>query len=109
MDFLSSGFNVVLIILGFGLLIFIHELGHFLAAKWAGIRTEAFAVGMGPVALAWRRGIGLRFGSTGRAVDERVREYFKSSGISIDAEGDEIDRRKRLYRAMDALGIGETE
>jgi len=101
---------VVLMLIGFGALIFIHELGHFLAAKWAGIRTEAFAVGMGPVALAWRRGIGLRLGSTGKAVDERVREYFKSSGISIDLEGgDEIERRKHLYRAMDALSIGETE
>ena len=67
MDFLSSGLNILLIILGFGLLIFVHELGHFITAKWAGIRTEAFAVGMGPVMIAWRKGIGFRFGSTAAA------------------------------------------
>jgi regulator of sigma E protease len=72
MDFLSSGFNLVLMIVGFGLLIFVHELGHFLAAKWAGIRTEAFAVGMGPVMVAWRKGVGTTLGSTTRQVVARA-------------------------------------
>jgi regulator of sigma E protease len=31
-----------------GLLIFVHELGHFLAAKWAGIRVERFSLGFPP-------------------------------------------------------------
>jgi len=30
-----------------GVLVFVHELGHFLAAKWAGIRVFRFALGMG--------------------------------------------------------------
>jgi membrane-associated protease RseP (regulator of RpoE activity) len=33
---------------GFGFLIFIHELGHFLAAKLVGIRVVRFAIGFGP-------------------------------------------------------------
>ena len=65
-------FGVFWIILGFGFLIFIHELGHFLAAKWAGIRTEGFAIGMGPVILAWRKGIGVVFGSTHHAVVKKT-------------------------------------
>lgn len=69
---LSVVFNVFLIIIGFGLLIFVHELGHFLAAKWAGIRTEAFAVGMGPVVCSWRKGIGFCFGSTHSRVVKRT-------------------------------------
>lgn len=39
------GVGVLLIVLG--VLIFVHELGHFLAAKWAGIRVHRFALGMG--------------------------------------------------------------
>src|SRR5262249_52980951 len=41
-----------------GVLIFVHELGHFLAAKWAGIRVHRFALGMGnPIPrLSFRRG-----------------------------------------------------
>lgn len=36
------------LILGFSGLIFIHELGHFLLAKWNGVRVHVFSVGMGP-------------------------------------------------------------
>ena len=64
----DTGFNFALIVLGFGLLIFVHEGGHFLAAKWAGIRTEAFAIGMGTAVASWRKGIGFAWGSTHRQV-----------------------------------------
>src|SRR5688572_18365760 len=104
MDFLTSGFNLLLIILGFGVLIFIHELGHFLAAKWAGIRTEAFAVGMGPVIVSWRKGIGLRFGSSAPEYEKRVREFLKSDEVHTS----ELSKEK-LYRVGDKLGMGETE
>ncbi len=56
--------NVVLIVVGFGLVIVIHELGHFAAARWAGIRCHAFAVGFGPAIVSWRRGLGMRRGSS---------------------------------------------
>jgi len=44
--------------LGFGGIIFVHELGHFVAAKAVGIRVEAFAVGFGPVAIGFRQVVG---------------------------------------------------
>lgn len=34
--------------LGLGLVIFIHELGHFLAAKWCGVQVRVFSIGFGP-------------------------------------------------------------
>lgn len=39
-----------------GVLIFIHELGHFLAAKWSGVRVREFALGFGPAVLKKRVG-----------------------------------------------------
>jgi regulator of sigma E protease len=39
--------TVLALILVLGVLIFVHELGHFLAAKWAGIRVFRFSLGMG--------------------------------------------------------------
>ncbi|MBD3420328.1 MAG: RIP metalloprotease RseP [Chitinivibrionales bacterium] len=36
-----------------GLLVFVHELGHFLMAKWCGIRVLAFAVGFGKPLAKW--------------------------------------------------------
>lgn len=43
-------------VIGFNVLIFVHELGHFLAARWQGIRVEVFSLGFGPV--LWRRKVG---------------------------------------------------
>jgi regulator of sigma E protease len=40
----------------FGLLIFFHELGHFLAAKRADIKVEEFAIGMGPKVFSKQKG-----------------------------------------------------
>lgn len=43
-------------ILVFGILIFIHELGHFGVAKFFGIRVKEFAIGFGPVLGSVQRG-----------------------------------------------------
>ncbi len=43
-------------IFGIGFLIFIHELGHFLAARAVGIRVEAFSIGFGTRLFGFRRG-----------------------------------------------------
>ncbi len=40
----------------FFVLVFIHELGHFLMAKWVGIRVEKFSIGMGPKLFAFTQG-----------------------------------------------------
>ncbi|GCE25405.1 RIP metalloprotease RseP [Dictyobacter alpinus] len=38
-----------------GLLVFVHELGHFMAAKWAGIRVEEFGMGFPPNVVSVRK------------------------------------------------------
>jgi len=45
-------FNILLGILGLGIVVFVHELGHFLAAKASGITVEAFSLGWGRVLFA---------------------------------------------------------
>ncbi len=39
-----------------GLVIFVHELGHFLAAKWAGVYAPRFSLGWGTPLVSFRRG-----------------------------------------------------
>jgi regulator of sigma E protease len=39
-----------------GVLIFVHELGHFLVARWFGVRVLTFSLGFGPKILKWTRG-----------------------------------------------------
>src|SRR5579859_1471203 len=78
---------IVLLILGFGFVIFFHELGHFLAAKWVGIKVEQFAVGFGQAIVAWRKGIGLRFGTTQHEYTARIEDYLRGSGLGeVDAK-----------------------
>ena len=48
-------FSVALAILGIGFLIFIHELGHFLACRLTKTRVEAFSIGFGPRLFGWER------------------------------------------------------
>ncbi|MDO9707946.1 RIP metalloprotease RseP [Paracraurococcus lichenis] len=45
-------------VVGLGLLVFIHELGHYLAARWRGVHAEVFSIGFGRPLLRWtdRRG-----------------------------------------------------
>ncbi len=57
-------FDLFLVIAGFSLIIFLHELGHFVAARWAGIRVLAFAMGFGPAMFSFRQGLGMRGGSS---------------------------------------------
>jgi regulator of sigma E protease len=46
--------TIVSFIVVIGLLILIHELGHFLVARWAGVGVERFSIGFGPVLFRWR-------------------------------------------------------
>ena len=47
---------IVFAILLFSLLIFVHELGHFIAAKLSGVQVNEFAIFMGPALVKWQRG-----------------------------------------------------
>lgn len=47
MHFIKSVFIILEVLLIFNLLIFVHELGHFLAARWRGLKIERFAVWFG--------------------------------------------------------------
>ena len=53
LDFFSSVLSVVVV---FGTIVVVHELGHFWAAKVFNIKVNAFAVGFGPKILGFRKG-----------------------------------------------------
>jgi regulator of sigma E protease len=40
--------QLLMVVFGLGFLIFIHELGHFLAAKWCDVHVQTFSIGFGP-------------------------------------------------------------
>lgn len=48
--------TAVIFLLVLAVLIFVHELGHFLFARWNGIRVDEFKIGFGPRIFSWKRG-----------------------------------------------------
>lgn len=47
--------SILVFILVFAVIVFVHELGHFLVAKWSGIKVEEFAFGFPPKLISWHR------------------------------------------------------
>lgn len=45
--------TIVALLIVLGVVVFVHELGHFLAARWAGVRVDTFSIGFGPAILKW--------------------------------------------------------
>jgi regulator of sigma E protease len=46
--------NWFLAIVAIGVLIVVHEAGHYVVARWCGMRVERFSVGFGPAIAKWR-------------------------------------------------------
>jgi regulator of sigma E protease len=58
-DLLPDSVRTVLaFVVVLGVLVFIHELGHYLAARWRGVHVERFAVGFGTPIASWTDRIG---------------------------------------------------
>lgn len=85
----------IILFIGISLLIFVHELGHFLAAKEAGIKVEEFGFGFPPRLKGWRRAGSetlyslnwLPFGGFVRIYGEsrlKAQEDAQKSGVAVD-------------------------
>ena len=55
LDFLRTVLSAALVL---GVLVFIHELGHYLAARWCGVHVEVFSIGFGRPLFRWRDRVG---------------------------------------------------
>lgn len=86
---LATLLDLLMVVIGFGLIIFVHELGHFLAARWAGIRVLAFALGFGPALFSYRPGMGFRQGSSELEYRKLVRQRGDGRGLLADVSSTE--------------------
>src|SRR5450432_725659 len=98
---------MLLLVVGFGFVIFWHELEHFLAAKWAGVKVEQFAVGFGQAMISWRKGLGIRRGSSREEYEAKLQKYLLENKVADESIN--ANEEIRLDYAAAQLGIGETE
>ena len=52
---------VILFLFVLTIVVFFHELGHFLVGRWCGVKVEAFSIGFGPEIFGWTDRIGTRW------------------------------------------------
>lgn len=93
--------NIVVAILAFCVIIIIHELGHFVAAKLCGIQVNEFAIGMGPVL----------FRIHGKETDFALRLLPIGGFVSMEGEDGSSDNprafsRKPVYKRMIVILAG---
>lgn len=56
-SYLQQGLSAIIpFVVLLGILIFVHELGHFLVARWCGVRVEVFSLGFGKKLLKYKKG-----------------------------------------------------
>jgi regulator of sigma E protease len=79
----------------FGICVFIHELGHFLTAKWAGIRVEEFGLGLPP------RIVGFRKRASGRGWEVI---WFNGPRHAEDAYGEGDEQLAALNDVVEDVG-----
>jgi regulator of sigma E protease len=80
-----------------GVLVSIHELGHYFAARWAGIKVEAFSIGFGPALKSWVD----RRGTVWKICALPLGGYVKMYGMSPDARA-EAEAAGEVFNAQDA-------
>jgi len=85
--------TIVLFAIVLGIMVLIHELGHFIMAKLCKVKVEVFSIGFGP------RIVGYRFGDT----DYRISAL--PLGGYVKMFGDAPGEKPRDREALDILGI----
>src|ERR1700758_3916664 len=88
-----------------GVMILVHELGHFIAARLFGVRVDVFSIGFGPRLFGWKRGAtdyrlsALPFGGYVRMAGQDLSE-IDSSEVAPTGAPDELMSKPRWQRAL---------
>lgn len=87
--------DVLTVVIGLGLVIFIHELGHFLAAKFCDVHVETFSIGFGK-ALPFCQ---FRWGETTYKIGWiPLGGYVKMVGEGENADSEEAEEDPRSFK-----------
>ncbi len=91
MEFLAFFWDyVILFLVVLTVLVFVHELGHYLAARYNGVRVEVFSIGFGPEIYGWNDRVGTRWKIGAIPLGGYVKMFGDSDTVE-DGEGEERD------------------
>src|SRR5271157_6415809 len=78
------GWYVAPFIVLFRSIVFFHELGHYLAARWCGVKVDAFSLGFGPELLARVDSRGTRWRVAALPLGGYVKFHGDANVASVD-------------------------
>lgn len=81
----------------FSIIIFVHEMGHFLTARAFGVKVDAFSIGFGPTLTSWRD----KHGTEWRVAAFPLGGYVKFFGDASAASNPDLERLKEMRAEMD--------
>lgn len=62
MDFLASFFSSLIpFVVVLSVIVYVHEMGHYVVARWNGVRVDVFSIGFGPEIFGWYNKHGTRW------------------------------------------------
>ncbi len=93
--------GIVIALIIFGLIVTVHEFGHFICAKLSGINVLEFSVGMGPKIIQKKKGETMY---SLRALP--VGGYCAMEGEDSDTEDERSFRKAKLWKRMIVLAAG---
>lgn len=105
---LVGGLSWVVILLALVAVIFLHELGHYLTAKWAGMKVTEFFIGFGPRIWSFHRGE-TEYGIKAIPAGAYVKVIGMTNLEEVDpADEDRTYRQKPYWRRMSVAVAGST-
>lgn len=105
---LTRGWASLFFVLAILLMIFLHELGHYLTAKWAGMKVTQFFIGFGPRIWSFHRGE-TEYGVKALPLGAYVRISGMHNLDPVDpADEDRAYRNKPFWRRVSVAVAGST-
>ncbi|MCR5875636.1 RIP metalloprotease RseP [Phenylobacterium sp. J426] len=103
--------NILLYILPFvlvlGVVVTVHELGHFLAAKWLGTKIDRFSIGFGRAVASWRDKQGVEWRIGWLPLGGYVRFAGDDNASSIPDADDLDEMRRDVVRREGVASLGQ--
>lgn len=96
LSFLHYFFSFVLVI---SVIVFVHEFGHYIVAKWAGVKIDAFAIGFGRELVGWNDKSGTRWKICALPLGGYVKMFGDASAAS-NADKDALDAMSEEEKAV---------
>jgi len=99
MSFFTGGLGYILpFLIVLTVLVFVHELGHYLVARYNGVRVDVFSIGFGPELFGWNDRVGTRWKFSAVPLGGYVKMFGDADAAS--APGASLERMSAEERAV---------